>query len=114
MTFIWPKPAAHFSANYLILLNNSLRCILYSLHSKSQDNRLTISSQLRHKHIRRVVDCAFIMQIIMHISSVRVLCCSAAVTSKSQSVSLIVRFYPLKRKDLSSRHSGITEVRIHI
>lgn len=37
----------------------------------------------------------------MHISSVRVLFCSAAVTSKSQSVSLIVRFYPLKRKESS-------------
>lgn len=37
----------------------------------------------------------------MHISSVRLLLCSAAVTSKSQSVSLIVRFYPLKRKESS-------------
>ena len=50
----------------------------------------------------------------MHISSVRVLRCCAAVTSKSQSASPIVRFYPLKRKDLSSRHRRITEVRLHI
>lgn len=37
----------------------------------------------------------------MHISSARVLYRSAALTSKSQSASLIVRFYPLKRKESS-------------